>query len=149
MRVVALSVLVLGLLAGTGVRSQEGGGDKEKIQGTWKIVSFEAFGMKEIPPEVLKESRMTITADKISYKLGGEMGELGYKLDPSKQPKAIDLLEKKGGKEIVIPGIYLLDGDNLKLCWDANVGPWPKEFSKKGEGGQDLRLVILKRERKK
>src|SRR5262245_17477221 len=76
MRVVALSLFAHSVLAGASVRCQKGAGDKEKMLGTWQVVLVDSFGMKEIPPEVLKESRVTFTADKMTFKIGPEQGEL-------------------------------------------------------------------------
>jgi uncharacterized protein (TIGR03067 family) len=115
-------------------------------------VAFEAPGAKDLlPPEALKAARVVLTADKLTFDLtgAGKGPEARYTLDPGKKPKAIDLVDlgRKDGKPS--PGIYLLDGDDLKLCWDANGNSRPSEFTKVGKGGQDLRLLVLKREKKK
>src|SRR5262245_22072386 len=130
-------------LAGTAVRSDEKAGDKDNIQGNWNIVSAEGDGEK-VPAEKLKGRKIIITATKITFTVDKE--EASYKLDPSKKPKHFDFVA--GGK--TIPGIYLLEGDNLTLCWDASdKAIRPTKFNSKGGPNTDYRLYVLKREKKK
>ena len=149
MRAFGLVLLAFGFLPGTMSLSQGPQEDKEKIQGTWKIVSFKQIEGKDmLPAEVLKTAKAVITADKIVFDFGmGGSDEISYKLDHSKKPKAIDLVAKK---DKPLLGIYSLDGDDLKLCWDPNFGSRPAEFSTDGKATEkDVRLLILKREKKK
>ena len=150
MRLFGLILLVLVLLPATETLGQEPQEDKEKIQGTWKIVSFKQIGGKDMAPaEALKTVKVVIAADKIVFDFGkGAVDEFSYKLDSSKEPKAIDLVEKKGKPSL--PGVYSLDGDDLKLCWDPNAKARPIEFSTEGKATEkDVRLLVLKREKKK
>jgi uncharacterized protein (TIGR03067 family) len=94
---------------------------------------------------VRKEGSKTsveIKGDK--YTLKEEMGkeksstEGTFKLNPSGKPKTFDLYE--AGKKTPVEGIYELDGDNLKLCFQlfGQSYPRPKEFSAKKGSGQAL-----------
>jgi uncharacterized protein (TIGR03067 family) len=146
----ALILVSFGFLMGPTGFGQDAQGDKEKIQGTWKIVSFEARGKtKLLPPDALKNSKIVFTADKMTFHFGKEITEVGFKLDPGKKPKTIDMIDMKEKDVKPVPGIYLLEGDDIKLCWDANCESRPTEFTKDGKRPQDLRLVVLKREKKK
>ena len=126
MRSIGLMMLAC-LLAEPGVCSQEAPGDKEKILGTWEIVSLEGTGLKPLPIEVRKEARVVITADKLTIEIEGKKNEFAYLLVPGKKPKAIDIGFKGKGAS-PSPGIYLLKGDDLTLCWDANGEKRPTEF---------------------
>jgi uncharacterized protein (TIGR03067 family) len=149
MKAFGLILVALGFLVEAKGLSQKEREDNEKIQGTWKIVSFEARGKKELlPPEALKVATVVITADKMTFDFGKEKLEARFKIDPAKKPKTIDLEELKEKNAKPVPGIYLLQGDSLKLCWDANGRSRPTEFTKEGKIPQDLRLVALKREKK-
>src|SRR5262245_34216225 len=135
-------VLTFTSLAGAPVRSGEKAGDKDNIQGNWNLVSVEGNG-KKVAAEKLK-GKIIITATKIMFTI--DKDEASYKLDPSKKPKHFDLVAE--GK--TIPGIYLLEGDNLKLCWDASdKAIRPTKFNSKGGPNTDYRLFVLKREKKK
>ena len=98
--------------------------DFKKIQGNWRIVSFEMPG-KKMPAGELEKARLKITKDEFIITLGGRTETVRYRLDPSKTPKHFDFLreddeetkDKRGPERARIAGIYELDGDNLKLCW--------------------------------
>src|SRR5262245_33326628 len=81
MRRLMLTVIAIGFFAINGLRSQEAGTDKKKIQGTWNVISIEAVGMKELPAEALKASKITFTADKVTIDIGGDKAEATYTLD--------------------------------------------------------------------
>jgi uncharacterized protein (TIGR03067 family) len=63
-----------------------------------------------------------------------------FKLDPTKKPKAIDVVlqDKKTGQ-----GIYSLEGDTLKICHGESDDPRPSEFESK-EGSRNT-VVVFKR----
>jgi len=144
----ALIFAALGFLLGSSGFSQDAQGDKDKIQGTWKIVSFEARGPKDLlSKEALKSAKVVIKGDKITFHFGKKTDEARFKLDPAKKPKTINFVGKKTADTSL--GIYLLEGDDLKLCWNVNDTERPTEFSKVGKVGQELRLAVLKREKKK
>ena len=114
--------------------------DKEKIQGTWALVSGERDG-KPIPEERRKNSKVVFAGDKLTIHNKDNEAEGTFKLNPDKKPKQIDV--DLGGQQA--KGIYQLDGDTLKL---ANAKPGeerPKEFPKKE--GSGLTVATLKRQK--
>jgi uncharacterized protein (TIGR03067 family) len=136
-----LITLAFASFAGAGVRSDNKPGDKENIQGSWRIVSLEG---NEVPAtaEMLKRAKVVFTATKVTFWFAGEKEESSYKLDPSKNPKHFDLVTG----EITLLGIYLLEGDNLKLCYSASAKAGrPTKFS----SNVDMPVFVLIREMKK
>jgi uncharacterized protein (TIGR03067 family) len=131
--------------------------DKERLQGTWNVVSLEVDGKKVdndglLPSEPISGSKWTITSDKIEVRVGDRTIEGSYTIDPSKNPKRIDVtLFVPNGEwvdQTVLLGIYALQGETLKLYLGPNQGgsrlKRPKEFqTKKDEGGA---LYVLQRE---
>jgi uncharacterized protein (TIGR03067 family) len=105
--------------------------DGEAIQGTWIIQSGgDATG----GTMVFKRSEITMQFPKNKDAFKGT-----FKLDPTKNPKQIDL-QMKGGE--LNRGIYVLDGDTLKIF--AVPGPdRPSTFPKDSSPG----LVVLKRKK--
>jgi len=69
------------------------------------------------------------------------------KLDPSKSPKTIDMTLTEGpNKGAVMLGIYEIDGDTLKACFDPQGKKRPTEF--KSAPGSAHFLNIHKRIKK-
>lgn len=128
--------------------------EKEKLTGTWKVVSVEANG-QTVPEAALKDFRFIFTADALTRKQGekAESGA-GYQLDPSRTPKWIDMTGKEDGKDHSIPALYALEGDTLTLCFRTDYkqktkDKQPLERPTKLDGGKasEQVLMVLKREK--
>jgi uncharacterized protein (TIGR03067 family) len=100
-----------------------------KFQGTWTFESCETGG-KELPVGEFKGLILTFEGDKHTVKKGDEVIQVGtQKLDPSKSPKTIDVTLAEGpNKGAVMLGIYEIDGDTLKVCFDPQGKKRPAEF---------------------
>jgi uncharacterized protein (TIGR03067 family) len=118
-----------------------------KFQGTWTLESSETGG-KEIPARDLKGFILTFEGDKHTLKMGDEVVQVGtQKLDPSKSPKAIDVTMTEGpNKGAVMLGIYEIDGDTLKVCFDPQGKRRPTEF--KSVAGSQNFVNVHKRVKK-
>jgi len=112
-------------LAGDDNAPDKGKPDKEKIQGTWIVVSLKGWDDKgkELEGEQVDKIAQLIKEKKLKVMFTGEKLTLSgfpdetpssnYKLDPSKKPKTIDAVDDKETQK----GIYTLDGKELKLCF--------------------------------
>ena len=153
MRIVLVTLLcTLGLSAfgGTGARADDKAEvEKElkKFQGTWTFESVEAGG-KKLPADQFKGITVTFEGDKYAVKKGDEVVEAAtQKLDPSKSPKAIDVTLTEGpNKGSVLLGIYEIDGDTLKVCFDLRGKKRPTEF--KSPAGSETFVNVHKRAKK-
>jgi uncharacterized protein (TIGR03067 family) len=114
--------------------------DQEAIQGTWGIVSSEENG---VPVAGAKGARHTFSAEEITFVEQGPKAT--YKLDLTKSPKEILICINVGTTDTFARGIYELDGDALKICWDQRSaeGPAPKDFT--AELGSGRRLTVYRR----
>src|SRR4029453_5561991 len=113
-------ILVVGLLLAADAPEDAVKKEKEKLVGTWQVVAVEANGQK-IPAEALKDFQFIFTTDSLTRKKGGKAESgAGYKVDPSKSPKWIDMTGTTDGKEQAVPAVYKLDGDTLTLCFRAD-----------------------------
>jgi RNA polymerase sigma factor (sigma-70 family) len=128
-------------------------GDKDAIPGVWQVTSVQVDG-KEAPDEgefkKIKAAKWVFTADKVTVRTEGEKdAPATYRLDPSKKPKELDVTPEEGPnneKGKVMPAIYSLEGDVLKICAHGpEDGPRPTELATK-EGGKTI-LLTLKREK--
>jgi uncharacterized protein (TIGR03067 family) len=123
------------------------GKEVRKFQGTWTIESSETGG-KAIPPGELKGLIVIFEGDKHTVKRGDEVIQVGtQKLDPSESPKAIDVTMTEGpNKGAVMLGIYEIDGDTLKVCFDPRGKKRPTEF--KSPPGSENFVNVHKRVKK-
>jgi uncharacterized protein (TIGR03067 family) len=128
--VVALVVIVVAIFKFGENNSAEKSAqaDKEKLQGTWKPVFAELAGQPA--PEEIGALRLIFQGDQILRDYRGKLilsrsGEKAtFKLDAKKSPKEIDFLGTK-----TEPGIYVFEGERLKICTAVQGAPRPKEFT--------------------
>jgi uncharacterized protein (TIGR03067 family) len=123
------------LLAGCGTNPAAREADDTRAwQGTWKLVSCVANGQSESGNVewVVKSDLYTITID-------GKSGRDPYtfKLDPKQ--KQIDVFHHdtpKGTYGGQLKGIYDIQGDSLKVCYDLKGQQYPKSFDAARSSGQ-------------
>ncbi len=133
---------VLGLLIAAATPAQDTKKEMDKLQGEWTMVSLEQRG-KNASDEVVKQYKLTIKGDQWVVSTGGGEATMTFKIDPSKNPKTIDLTSE--GKQAVSRGIYKLEGDTLTLCRTTGDIDRPMEFKTTPEAGI---LVVWKHAKK-
>ena len=138
-RIVAAVVLLAGLGAWAGADD----GDKKeaikremkKFEGTWVMASGEKDG-KPVPADVVKKARLVIQGDRHTVKVGDDTYVGTHTLDPSKTPKAIDIVDTEGPfKGKMIKGIYELTDEAFRICVAPPDKDRPKEFTSKSGTG--------------
>ena len=131
-------VLILGLVPGLG-DDPDLQAELARHQGTWEVVSFLREG-NEAPKEIAAAITRVVEGDHVVwYRDGKPFAGTTVVLDPSRTPKAIDVIPDGGpqrGKAVL--GIYRLDGDELTICMAAPDAPRPKTFSADKGTGQTL-----------
>jgi uncharacterized protein (TIGR03067 family) len=144
-----LAVLVIGLLLGAEDKKDDAKKDQDALQGAWRAVSSETGGKDQT--EQFKDHLLVFEGVTFALKKGDDVGLKGtFKLDPSKEPRAIDITITEGGQDgdkgKVLHGIYELGKGTLKWCTAGPDGTdRPTEFSTK-EGINHM-LVTLKKEK--
>lgn len=126
--------------------------EKEKLAGTWQVVSVEANGQK-FSAEAISDFQFILTLDSLTRKKGGKAESgAGYRLDPSKSPKWIDMTGTTDGKEMAVPALYELDGDTLTFCFRSDYKKGGKvngmlkrpERLDGGEGSEQVLMVLTR-----
>jgi uncharacterized protein (TIGR03067 family) len=142
----SLFVALFAVLPITSLSAGAGGKDGDPaIQGTW-LASTGELGGKKYPDEVLKTLKLVIKDDKYTVTVGGKPDKGTLKVDPSAQPKAIDINGTEGpNKGKTFLAIYELTGDTLRICYDLNGKARPAEFQTK----PDTKLFLVTYQREK
>jgi uncharacterized protein (TIGR03067 family) len=138
-------LIVLGMAVGL-ISVARGGDaakkDLERLQGSWKTVELVESG-KKVGADTLKALQVLIKGELLTVKEKGEVVEqFTIKLDPAKKPKAIDLFFTKGkdkGKKML--GIYAVEANTAKLCFDEEGKKRPTEFASPEKS--NITLVVL------
>lgn len=147
--VTLLSTFVLAGCVGTRVETNDKGSaenELDKFQGTWMFESLETGGNKQLAAD-LQGFTVTFRGGNYTVKKGDEVIQTcTMKLDPSKSPKTLDSTVVDGvNKGTLILGIYQINDDTLKVCFDPEGKQRPTEF-KAVSGSQTL--VVHKRLKK-
>lgn len=116
--------------------------EKEKMVGTYKLYGLEING-QEIEPEQIRRFECTVTRDTIAIKANTQERANTYRIDPTKDPKTIDLIWK--GQ--VTLGIYYLNGDKFKLCL-APEGSRKRPTDFEGKKGSNWKSFNMHREKR-
>ena len=102
------------------------------------------MGVKD--PQLSQKLKVAFTAKDMIVQTGETEAKSGFSIDPTQKPMQIDLVPASGANMgLTLPGIFELDGDNLKVIWNDKGKGRPKEF-KTTDGSGNL-MLILKRQR--
>jgi uncharacterized protein (TIGR03067 family) len=114
----------------------------KRLQGTWQIELQDEDG-KKLADDDLKGRTITFGKTLFLVRHQQAMVQIGkLKIDPARDPKTINAVIEKGTHEgDILPGIYSLDGDTLKICLSTDGDSRPKEI----KAGPKLLLLVCKR----
>jgi uncharacterized protein (TIGR03067 family) len=133
----ALALVAAGLLLAGEPVTDAAREEMKKLEGTWEPVALESGGQRATPGE-LKEingsEKLTIKDGKTAVCYGTKCYEAVVTVDPTKNPKTIDMVVTEGKlKGLTSLAIYDVHGDELKICYDVEQERVrPKEFTSKG-----------------
>ena len=110
--------------------------ERERHQGTWIATSF-VFDGTETPKDIVATITRTVEGDHVVWKRDGKnFAGTKFVLDPSKNPKTIDVTPDGGpNRDKVVLGIYKFEKDTLTICMAGTGQERPKTFeAEKGSG---------------
>jgi RNA polymerase sigma-70 factor (ECF subfamily) len=114
--------------------------DKERLQGSWTVVAVTEAG-REIPEAEVesRNSKFVFAGDTVTIPIRDGKRDFMYKLDSTQKPRYFDLTFDGTTNK----GIYLLKGDELKICVSKEADERPTEFAAPGDSNRVL--MVLKR----
>jgi uncharacterized protein (TIGR03067 family) len=137
-----IAILIVSLVRATDDESVKR--DLAQLQGEWMMVSGSADG-QPMPEEMRKGMKRVCKGDELTVLMNDRVFmKAKITIDPSKKPKTIDynMTEgfSKGQKQL---GIYELNGDTFKACFNSPGAERPTEF----KAGAGLTLSEWKRQK--
>ena len=139
MKLLSLVAIAGALWLGTPLHAEGGTTDEQKLQGTWKVESFQFNGM---PVDSMQDALREFSDGKYTLTpASGEVFRGSVTLDPSKKPKQIDL----DLSDRTLKGIYELDGDTLRISYALEGDQRPTQLASKPDSG--VVLIVHKRQK--
>jgi uncharacterized protein (TIGR03067 family) len=120
--------------------------DVAKMQGTWVFTKYVNGGIVYTDKEQLKKLELTVKENMSTFRRvdNDNVTHSRHTLRPNKNPKEIDIEILDGpDKGKTLPGIYAVDGDELRLCINRAGKDRPKKFE--SEAGSENVLQVLKK----
>lgn len=129
--------LAFTLLIGAQAQTNNAPKAEDQFQGEWKLVAGEADG-KALTEKQLKEGKLVIKGDGYTATLAGHGTVTGtQKLDATKQPKTIDIVDADGAnKGKTSLGIYEIKGDEFRVAFASPGKARPEKFATSSGSGQ-------------
>ncbi len=94
-----------------------------KLEGTWQPNWVESGGVKAAAKDIEGFGQPTVIKDgKTTWNYEGKVYDVAITVDPTNSPKTIDRQAIGGSgllKDLVSRAIYELDGDTLRICFNA------------------------------
>lgn len=116
--------------------------DVQKMQGVWEVAGGEVNG-SAIPASDIPAITLTITDKAYHVDREGNIDRGSFSVDPSKQPKQMDIQPGYVGDKLL--AIYEIGSDSFKVCYAAAGEDRPKSFSTE----PDSRRLVINYKRKK
>lgn len=136
----ALVLLSLGIQLGCGSKAESAGDaafkkDLETLQGVWTVVSMEQDG-EPLAADRLSKITLTIKGENFTFDTGDDSHDGLYKIDPSKDPKELNIEITRGdekGKVYLV--IYKFEDGKMIQCMQVSNKERPKQFTGKAGSG--------------
>lgn len=139
---------------------KESKADLKELQGTWELTAAHRHG-KDATAAMPKGYQITFRDDLWIFAFEGrrpfDEKTFRIKLDPTKSPKEFDVIgpplitsdARPPTGPLELPGIYRIEADTLKLCWDVGRATRRRPTRFETESGTEHLSITLKRIKKK
>jgi uncharacterized protein (TIGR03067 family) len=121
---------------------------KDNLTGTWAAVAHNGFA-QEVSRDELRSLRLTFKDNHIFASYGNKKAEANFKLNRIEAgPSQIDVAVTEGPEEVKgksMQGIYLLEGDTLKVLYSDPGKARPNAFTDENKPG--VYALSFKREK--
>jgi uncharacterized protein (TIGR03067 family) len=106
--------------------------EMKRLEGTWTVTSAK-YGDFALPEITI--GAITIKGEKWIWQFkDGKEKTSTFKIDPNQKPKTIDLAGGLIEEKEAVPGIYVIDGDDLRVCFSGEDAKKPQKRPENFEG---------------
>jgi uncharacterized protein (TIGR03067 family) len=117
----------------------------DNLEGTWLPTAAEMSG-QAMPEKQRKQVKLVIQGDAYTVTVGDVVDRGSAKWNAAATPKTVDIVGTDGpNKGKTLLGIYELDGDTLRVCYDVGGKGRPTEL--KSAKGSTTFLVTYQRQK--
>jgi uncharacterized protein (TIGR03067 family) len=120
--VLAAELFAVAMLANSAVAAADESAkeDMARLQGLWTMAEYIIDGTRSNESQI-RSWVLVVEGDQYNPGVREFSVEFTYRLNPTRNPKAIDLMPHTGNaRGRTIRGIYRLDGDRFTLCYPAD-----------------------------
>jgi uncharacterized protein (TIGR03067 family) len=118
--------------------------DLKMLQGTWRPLSMQMDG-EFLPDERIGKTRLTIDGEKFTFRTPDDSHGGLYKIDPSQDPKQLDIVITRGGEVgKVYLVIYKFEDGKMIQCMEVSNENRPQKFT--GEAGSGCLYEVWERQ---
>jgi uncharacterized protein (TIGR03067 family) len=116
--------------------------DLQRMEGSW-TVKYAEKGNKPVPTQEAKAMNLRITGPVFSIIVDGKVvNSATLSVDATKEPKQFKM-NSPDGKQSVL-GIYKIEPEEIRLCWDNTPGKRPATFSGINDSGSLVYFRLVK-----
>jgi uncharacterized protein (TIGR03067 family) len=128
----------------------EVGKELRRFQGDWVLAWHQVNGRTLQEERRATEDALVIRGNRATIQIGrrsrGERLDLAFTIDPTKEPKQLDIVPEGFPEEVRAFGIYAFDGHRLRICFTMSKHNRPKAFfAQTGTPSCPVRLIVLHR----
>jgi len=124
-----IATAALGFVSG----QQPSNSDVEKYQGAWQATFMIDANGSPVAEDEVRNSHLLVEGDRFTLRTKDAVIKGTFTLDPSRTPKAIDVVLDGQKPEEKLLGIYQIDGELRKSCFALSGMERPKDFDPKAK----------------
>ncbi len=119
-------------LVGAAPSKEDVAKELKQLDGIWIIVGVHVQG-NDRSESIADQDRFVFSGTRLSMYTGGREGKFTATIDPSAKPKTLDMSFDQDGQKSILPAVYEIAGDSMRLCYAFPDEPRPSGFTTRPE----------------
>jgi RNA polymerase sigma factor (sigma-70 family) len=115
-------------------------GDRERLQGSWKLVAMERGGQKSAPAS-LPRTVLVFRGDQVVVRSQNNTETADYRLNAGRRPREMEITLRE---KVTVRFIFKLEKDQLTLCQSSRQDRYPRAFDEP-QDWETLTIMVFSR----